>query len=141
VTVDSIKPAIKGNKEIPEQFCAVVPKVWGREEWIVNNEKYCGKKLIFNQGFRLSLHYHKVKEESFFVLSGTIYVELIDGDVRVDRILIPGDIVHVKPYVQHRITALTDAEVMEFSTHHMDEDSYRIEVGGPVDLSACSLAL
>lgn len=121
------------------QLCAVVPKLWGREEWIVNNEKYCGKKLIFFQGHRCSLHYHKIKEESFYVLFGRIYLELVDNGKNISRVMEPGDIAHIKTYVQHRITALTDAEVMEFSTFHMDADSYRIEDSGRVDISTLGL--
>lgn len=121
------------------QLCAVVPKVWGREEWIVNNEKYCGKKLIFLQGHRCSLHYHKIKEESFYILFGQIYLELIEQGRHIARVMVPGDIAHIKPYAQHRITALTDAEVMEFSTFHMEEDSYRIEESGKIDVASLVL--
>lgn len=137
VTPDSIRGGMtkKNQTQKIEQLCAVVPKLWGREEWIVNNAKYCGKKLIFFKGFRFSLHYHKIKEESFYVLTGTAYLELVDQGVRTERILTSGDVVHVKPYVQHRITALTEAEIMEFSTHHMDDDSYRLEESCKVDLS------
>lgn len=126
----AVKQVEKNN-----QLCAVVPKLWGREEWIVNNEKYCGKKLIFWQGYRFSLHYHKIKEESFYLLSGIVLLELIDKGLLTERIMTAGDIAHVKPYVQHRVTALTDAELMEFSTQHLDEDSYRLEESGKVDLS------
>lgn len=117
------------------QLCAFVPKVWGHEEWIVNNEKYCGKKMVFIAGFRFSLHYHKIKEETFYVLSGKLFLELVNQGKKEFRFLSPGDIVHVKPYVQHRLTALTAAEVIEFSTQHFDDDSYRLEDSGPVDIS------
>ena len=116
------------------QLCAVVPKLWGREEWIVNNEKYCGKKLIFNQGFSCSLHFHKIKEESFYILSGKVFLELVDSNKRFNRVMNPRDIHHIKIGVWHRLTALTDAEVMEFSTHHQDDDSYRVENARQVDL-------
>ncbi len=131
----------KNQTQKKDQLCAIVPKLWGREEWIVNGEKYCGKKLIFMQGYRFSLHYHKIKEESFYVLSGSVFLELVDQGVRSERILTPGDVVHVKPYVQHRITALTEAELFEFSTHHMDDDSYRLEESCKVDLSTLILPL
>lgn len=121
------------------QLCAVVPKVWGREEWIVNNDKYCGKKLIFLQGYRFSMHYHKIKEETFYVLSGRVFAELIDGGIASQRVMNPGDILHVKPNVLHRVTALSDAELIEFSTHHMDDDSYRVEESGKIDLAALVL--
>ena len=42
-----------------------VPKGWGYEKWITNNEKYCGKLLYFNKGKKCSWHYHEIKEETF----------------------------------------------------------------------------
>ncbi len=135
-----INPAIKSECS-ENQLCAIVPKLWGREEWIVNNEKYCGKKLLFNKGFRLSLHFHKIKEESFYVLTGTIYLEIVDQGIRSQRVMNVGDVVHIKPLVHHRITAITDAEIMEFSTHHMEDDSYRLEESSKIDLSTLILPL
>lgn len=135
--------AVNRSREVnstQSQLCAVVPKAWGREEWIVNNEKYCGKKLVFLQGHRCSLHYHKIKEESFYILYGRIYLELVEHSQRVTRVMVPGEIAHIKPYAQHRITALIDAEVMEFSTFHMEDDSYRIEESGKIDVASLVLS-
>ena len=50
-----------------------VPKGWGYEKWIVNNEKYCGKLLFFEKGKKCSWHYHKLKHETFYLHSGRIY--------------------------------------------------------------------
>lgn len=46
-----------------------VPKGWGFEKWIVNNEKYCGKILFFVKGKKCSYHYHEIKDETFYVQS------------------------------------------------------------------------
>ena len=51
-----------------------VPKGWGYEKWIVNNERYCGKLLFFESGKKCSWHYHKVKHETFYLHSGKIYL-------------------------------------------------------------------
>jgi len=50
-----------------EQKVKHVEKVWGSEDWIVNRE-YCGKVLNLNKGFRCSMHYHKNKDETFYVV-------------------------------------------------------------------------
>lgn len=102
-----------------------VPKVWGEEHWIVNRE-YCGKKLVIRQGYRCSLHYHEVKDEVFYVISGRVLLEYDD------RILVlePGDHQHIAPGVVHRFWGLEDSEMIEFSTHHEDSDSYRSEPSG-----------
>jgi quercetin dioxygenase-like cupin family protein len=40
-----------------------------------------------------------------------------------------GDIFHVPTGLRHRLLALEDSEIMEFSTHHEDSDSIRVEKG------------
>ncbi|BCU98886.1 MAG: hypothetical protein CM15mV24_1110 [Bellamyvirus sp.] len=50
-----------------------VPKGWGYEKWIVNTEEYCGKLLFFNEGKRCSWHYHKLKDETFYLQSGKCF--------------------------------------------------------------------
>ena len=87
------------------------------------NREYCGKKLVLNRGFRCSLHYHKNKDEVFYILSGKVLLEVGDGW----RVLGPGDHQHIAPGVVHRFWGLEDAEMIEFSTHHEDDDSYRLE--------------
>ncbi len=116
-----------------------VKKEWGHEEWIVNNDKYCGKKLVFKEGYHFSMHCHKVKDETFYVLSGKLYLETEYNGVKESHLLQSGDIVHIKPNMQHRLTALADAEIIEFSTHHMDEDSYRTSPSGKIDLKTLKL--
>ena len=48
------------------------PKGWGRELWIANSELYCGKILELNEDKRCSIHYHKLKDETFYILSGNV---------------------------------------------------------------------
>ena len=109
----------------------VVPKSWGEEHWIVNKD-YCGKKLVLRKGHRCSLHFHKVKDEVFYVISGRVFLE--HGDEKL--VLEPGDHRHIPVGTVHRFSGLTDAEIIEFSTHHEDSDSHRIEIGGAFDLAA-----
>jgi quercetin dioxygenase-like cupin family protein len=105
-----------------------VPKVWGEEHWIVNRE-YCGKKLVLRKGWRCSLHYHKTKDEVFYVIRGKVLLES-GADWLV---MTPGDHHHVPPGTVHRFSGIEDSEIIEFSTHHEEADSYRIEPSGPFD--------
>ena len=107
-----------------------VEKEWGSEEWIVNRD-YCGKILNINKGFRCSIHCHKIKDETFYVLEGQVLFEL-DGKT---SILNPGDTALVKPGEKHRFTGLDNSKVIEFSTHHEDEDSYRDVVSGRLNFN------
>jgi hypothetical protein len=42
------------------------------------------------------------------------------------RVLGPGDVVDLLPGTWHRFSSLEDTEFFEFSTHHEDDDSYRV---------------
>lgn len=114
-----------------------VPKIWGHEEWIVNNDKYCGKKLVLKKGYKCSLHYHKIKDETFYVLSGKILLELEYREVKKTRVMEAGEIASIAPLMVHRFSGLENSVIIEFSTYHMEEDSYRIESSGLIDV-ACS---
>ena len=109
-----------------------VPKGWGFEKWIVNCDEYCGKLLYFAKSRRCSWHYHKLKDEVFYVQSGKILVKYAthdDIDRASERILHRGDNFHVFRGLRHQMIALEDTELFEFSTKHLDSDSYRIEKG------------
>jgi quercetin dioxygenase-like cupin family protein len=109
-----------------------VPKGWGFEKWIVNNEEYCGKLLYFVKDKKCSWHYHVLKDEVFYVQSGKILVKYSDADdidSAQEVVLGPGDNFHVSRGLRHRMLALEDSEVFEFSTQHFDEDSHRILKG------------
>ncbi len=109
-----------------------VPKGWGFEKWIVNKEQYCGKLLYFVKGRRCSWHYHKIKDEVFYVQSGKIkvkYSDYDDLDCANEIILGPGDNFHVPTGLRHQMIALQDTELFEFSTEHFDSDSYRLIKG------------
>jgi len=109
-----------------------VPKGWGYEKWIVNKSEYCGKLLYFEKGKKCSWHYHKIKDEVFYVQSGKILVKYSDDEnitIANEIVLNPGDNFHVYRGLKHQMIALEDTELFEFSTQHFDEDSHRIVKG------------
>ena len=109
-----------------------VPKGWGFEKWIVNNEEYCGKLLYFVKGKRCSWHYHVLKDEVFYIQSGKVMIKYSSGDYieqAEELILGPGENFHVWTGLRHIIIALEDTELFEFSTQHFDSDSHRILKG------------
>ena len=105
-------------------------KSWGWEEWIVNNDLYCGKRLHFVQVFgSTSLHFHMKKHETMFVERGrfeiTVHETKTGDEKRHD--LYEGESIVIVPGTPHRIKAMiADSILVEFSTHHEDDDSYRI---------------
>lgn len=107
-----------------------VPKGWGFEKWIVNKEEYCGKLLYFVKGKKCSWHYHKLKDETFYIQSGRILLKYSESDTpSFDIVLNPGDKFHIYKGLRHQMIALEDTELFEFSTKHFDDDSYRIHLG------------
>ena len=104
-----------------------VEKVWGRELWITNSSLYCGKILLLDKDAWCSLHYHKKKDETFYILSGKVGFECED---KADIILVPGDTIHIPPNTKHRFSGIEESQIIEFSTHHSDKDSYRLEKSG-----------
>jgi quercetin dioxygenase-like cupin family protein len=104
-------------------------KNWGKELWIHNSEKYCGKVLEFNENAYFSMHYHLKKEETWYVIHGSFELEYYDltQAVRLKRKIKEGDVIHIVPGVPHKLTALEKSKILEVSTQHFEEDSYRIE--------------
>ena len=105
-----------------------VPKRWGYEIWIVNDEKYCGKKLFIRQGLWCSYHHHGVKDEVLYIESGHIWMNSSaedDPDWINSVEMTEGFAFHVKPGQKHQMHAVKDTVIVEFSTQHFDEDSYR----------------
>jgi mannose-6-phosphate isomerase-like protein (cupin superfamily) len=109
-----------------------VPKGWGFEKWIVNKKEYCGKLLFFVKDKRCSWHYHKIKDEVFYIQSGKILVKYSDEDDienAKEVVLRKGDNFYVPTGLRHQMIALEDTELFEFSTEHFDSDSYRVLKG------------
>ena len=109
-----------------------VPKGWGFEKWIVNNDEYCGKLLYFVKGKKCSFHYHQLKDETFYVHSGKILLKYSEGDDLENAeeiILNRGDNFHVYRGLRHQMIALEDTELFEFSTQHFEIDSHRVVKG------------
>ena len=110
----------------------IYTKGWGHEEWVVNNELYCGKILHFEAGKRCSFHFHKLKTETFYLQSGRIKVLYSYGDDinQADEIVMePGQTFHVPIGLRHQMIAMENSALLEFSTQHFEHDSYRVVRG------------
>jgi len=118
------------DKFTPNTF---VKKGWGSELWIVNNELYCGKVLSFSIGKKCSWHYHKLKDETFYISHGSFSIKYsYEDDIeKADKIILSiGQKFHVPVGLRHQMKALDpNSEIIEFSTKHHDSDSYRIIKG------------
>ena len=104
-----------------DEFKIKIVKVWGEEEILVSNELYAAKYMKLKQNYRCSIHMHKIKDETFKVLSGVVL--LLHNDI--ETTLVKGMTVRIKPGEYHRFTGITNAVILEVSTQDTPEDSYR----------------
>jgi mannose-6-phosphate isomerase-like protein (cupin superfamily) len=101
-----------------------IEKPWGHEiRWAIN-EKYLGKILHIEKGQRLSLQLHEQKDETIYVLKGTVVVQLNDKTL----ILEEGESLRIQPKTIHRFCSTLENPVtlIEVSTPEID-DVVRLE--------------
>jgi len=84
------------------------------------NREYCKKLLILLPGQEHPEQYHKIKEETFHVLYGDIYLNL-DG---VEKECKAGDLITIEKGTKHKFTTKNGAVIEEISTSHYIDDSY-----------------
>jgi len=99
-----------------------VSKPWGSELWFAHTDRYAGKILRVRAGCRLSVQFHKEKDETSFVLSGRVIVSQGESpDALTTRECGPGDSWRNSPRVVHTLEAVEDAEIIEVSTPQLDD--------------------
>ena len=105
-----------------------VDKPWGHELIWARTERYVGKTLFLKAGESLSLQFHKVKDEAWYILSGRAEVELGGPGERMlnSEIVGPGGAFHFPPGTVHRVSAVEDTTILEVSTPELD-DIVRLE--------------
>jgi sialic acid synthase SpsE/quercetin dioxygenase-like cupin family protein len=84
------------------------------------NRSYCKKAIVMLPGQSHPEHQHKVKEETFFVLHGSMRIRL-DG---VEQAVSAGDSVLVEPGVRHSFSTETGVIFEEISSTHIAQDSF-----------------
>lgn len=110
----------------------IVVKGWGREVIFANEDEYCGKLLEFNQGGKFSMHFHRDKKETWYVLEGQICLKTINTKTSKagSRLLNAGDVWTNFPCEPHQVECLSNGcTIIEVSTQDSIEDNYRIAPG------------
>lgn len=118
--------------KIASKSCEKYPKGWGEELWIVNIPLYCGKKLILKEGKKSSVHYHRKKDETFYVQSGIVSINLYPRGYPGPKkriIMTAGCSLRIRPGLIHQFFGLKDSVIFEFSTQHFESDTVRLEKG------------
>ncbi len=115
------------------QTLGKVDKGWGFELVFANNDKYCGKLLIFERaGSKTSLVFHKEKAKSWFVNAGKFKINFIDvatGEMK-EAVLEEGQTADFGPLGPHQVEALVaNSIIFEVGTGDYIEDRFRLAPG------------
>jgi mannose-6-phosphate isomerase-like protein (cupin superfamily) len=113
------------------RLTGIVEKGWGLEHIWATNDHYCGKFMQFNGGSKFSMHFHREKIETWYVMSGEFTVRWIDTkDAKgYEKKLVQGDTWHNDPLVPHQLECLSAGVIIEVSTPDSVEDNYRVFPG------------
>ena len=105
-----------------------IDKPWGYEVLWAQSPSYCGKILFIRAGEALSLQFHRVKDEAWFVQSGRAELEVgaVGQAVLQREVIKPGSAYHFTPGTVHRMTAIDDCDIFEVSTPEL-HDVVRLE--------------
>ena len=104
-----------------------VDKPWGYEIWYAYNNRYAGKLLHVEAGSKLSRQYHRNKHETWLVIKGKIFATVGSDNGSDKKIQMnEGDWVELPPGTIHRIEALLDSDIIEWSSPELD-DLIRLE--------------
>lgn len=104
-----------------KQEVRIVPKPWGHEVIWAHTPLYVGKVLHIKAGQALSVQYHNQKDETIHLLTGEMIYRVGDGDSLVEVTLKAGDSFRNEPGTVHQMEAVTDCDVLEASTPHLDD--------------------
>jgi mannose-6-phosphate isomerase len=114
---------VGGERELPRK----TEKPWGHELLWAWGGRYAAKILHIEVGHRLSLQYHRVKEETLLLARGHLALELEGPDGQMERHeAFPGQVFHIPPGRKHRMAALETCDVLEVSTPEL-EDLVRLQ--------------
>jgi mannose-6-phosphate isomerase len=105
-----------------------VDKPWGWELIWAETGHYVGKVLFVRAGESLSLQFHRVKDESWYIEGGKVELQLGDaGDPILNTEIVgAGACFRYRPGTVHRVRALEDTTILEVSTPQLD-DVVRLE--------------
>ena len=110
-----------------------VDKSWGYELIFSSNDLYCGKLLVFTKkNAKFSMHFHKTKDESWFVNSGRFLLRWIDTQTAElhEQELKAGDTWRNPPLQPHQLVCMErGSSITEVSTADSVEDNYRVFPG------------
>lgn len=106
----------------PEDLPVRIEKPWGYEIWYAWTERYVGKLIHVNRGGKLSLQYHRQKDETSYLLRGRLLLTRGPSlEALTETEIGAGYAWRNRPGEIHTIEGLDDADVLEVSTPELDD--------------------
>lgn len=93
----------------------------------VVNKDYCKKLIVVLPGQINPYHYHKIKDETFFILHGSLKIIKMYPTKAESGILNKGDLLNIPPGVKHEFSTDEGCVMEELSTKHYPNDSFYID--------------
>lgn len=121
------EPELSDAIFLPYRQFGYLPKPWGDQISVVENQPVSVRILEFDKGQRTSLHYHLLRDEVFIVLDDRIRVQLWGDRFRV---LHQNESIRIRAGVPHSLIALEQpCRILEISSGLCDQekDLFRIE--------------
>jgi len=111
-----------------------IEKIWGTTEPLVRTPMFELHRLHIWPGMRCSLHVHQFKHNCFYVISGELFIDSVNGEFAPAGTikLLPGRVQTVRPGVHHQFhTELSGCVALEmYYTEPLSEDIVRRNIGG-----------
>ncbi len=104
-----------------KQEVTIVPKPWGHEVIWASTPLYVGKILHVKAGQSLSVQYHVQKDETIHLLRGEMIYRVGSGNDITEVSLRAGESFRNEPGTVHQMEAVTDCDILEASTPHLDD--------------------
>lgn len=122
----------KSVKIIEADEIKKVVKPWGYELWLTGEHPgYAFKNIFIKATTKTSLQFHQMKQETNVLFKGETYLHfkktkaILNNDVKssdIERVqLYPISSIDILPNTIHRLEAITDIELYEVSTPHLDD--------------------
>lgn len=114
----------------------ITGKIWGTTEVQIATPIFEKHLLRIHPKFQCSLHKHNFKWNSFTVIEGKLYIDVVrENDVVDTTELGPGSSTTVPPGIYHRFRTGGEGCIAteEYYPETLSEDIQRMGQGGPVE--------
>lgn len=124
--LDEVDLMFKTKQEFNDiRGARTIDKPWGYEELLTHTDRYAAKILTIMPGHRLSKQYHEIKDETVYVLSGTLSLEIADDEDDEDSNVIflqVGECYRIPAGTIHRFSSwMGTVKLFEVSTPELDD--------------------